>query len=408
MITVEQAEEIIFNNNLNLPTVGVPLSQATGRILRENLAADRDFPPFDRVTMDGIAIRFEDFKKDIRRFEIKGIQAAGMPLSVSNQQLTTGSCFEVMTGAIMPENYDTVIRYEDIKIDNGYAELLIENIDFQQNIHFKGRDRKAGDILLEAGRYITAAEIATSATAGKSVLQVAKLPKIAIISTGDELVDIQGMPLPHQIRRSNVYAIASVLESGYKIKGKIYHFNDDKKLIFNGLKNILNTFDIVILSGAVSEGKYDFVPMALDELGVEKLFHKVSQRPGKPFWFGVKSRNPKSKIRNTVVFAFPGNPVSTFLCAYRYLVPFLNKSFGIQTPVQYAVLSEDFYFKPNLTYFLQVKITNDNGVLVAKPMEGGGSGDLANLNETDGFLELPMDKTEFKRGEVYRLILYRI
>ena len=194
-----------------------------------------------------------------------------------------------------------------------------------------------------------------------------------------------------------------MLETEFNIKSQLFHFNDDKTLIFKGLKKVLSKFDIVILSGAVSEGKFDFVPQVLAQLGVEKLFHKVAQRPGKPFWFGKFQEK-------SVIFALPGNPVSTFLCAYRYVVPFLKHS--LQSTVhssEYAVLSEKVVFKPNLTYFLPVKLKNtEGGILEAKPLAGHGSGDLANLNDADGFLELPQTQDVFEKGEAFLLIRYRV
>ena len=416
MITVQEAENIVFQHISSQNTEGVALMQANGRILAEDLYADRDFPPFDRVTMDGIAIRFADFEYGIKAYQIIGIQAAGMPqvqrngvpLSETTEHRSVALCVEVMTGAMLPDGFDTVIRYEDLKIENGIANVLIDNILEKQNIHKRGIDRKENDRIILKGGKITATEIGTAATIGKSILQVYKNPKVAIISTGDELVAVSETPRVHQIRRSNVYAIAAILDTHFKIQAKLFHFNDDKALITKGLNKILSQFDIVILSGAVSEGKYDFVPVVLHDLGVQKLFHKVAQRPGKPFWFGIKSRNLKSEIRNTVIFALPGNPVSTFMCAYRYIVPFINKSFGIDIPLQYAQLGTDFTFKPALTYYLQVKLSqNTEGVLIATPVEGHGSGDLANLNDADAFLELPMARDTFKKGEVFKIIPFR-
>jgi molybdopterin molybdotransferase len=418
MLTVQEAENIIFDHKIPLNTEGVALEKSIGRILQEDLYADRAFPPFDRVTMDGIAIRFQDFQQGHKLFKIVGVQAAGnAQLSMLNVQSTTSSpqfstlCFEVMTGAMLPVGCDTVIRYEDLKIVDGFAEIMIENIVFQQNLHFKGVDREQNDLIILRGGKISAAEIATAATLGKTHLQVAKLPKIAIVSTGDELVDIGDTPLPYQIRRSNVYAIKAMLETDFKIKAQLFHFNDDKILIFNGLKKILKGCDIVILSGAVSEGKFDFVPMALADLGVEKLFHKVAQRPGKPFWFGVSGPRTLQAANKlvTTVFALPGNPVSTFLCAYRYVVPFIEKSLGQNiSPKEFAVLSEKVVFKPDLTYFLPVKLNfTEGGILTAKPLAGHGSGDLANLNDADGFLELPQNRDVFEAGEAFPFLSYR-
>jgi molybdopterin molybdotransferase len=415
MISVEEAEKIIFENILSQNTEGPPLQKTVGRVLAEDLVADRDFPPFDRVTMDGIAIHFDSFKNGQRIFAIENTQAAGAPALVLMDKT---HCIEVMTGAMLPEGCDTVIRYEDLKIEDRKAEIGVQNIDYQQNTHKKGSDRKQGETLVHAfnskiwstatsrtlsglrGLKITAAEISTAATIGKTTLQVVKKPTVAVISTGDELVDIPDTPLPYQIRRSNVYAIAALLEDAFKIEAQLFHFIDDKALIVKGLETILNDFDVFILSGAVSEGKFDFVPNALKDLGVEKLFHKVSQRPGKPFWFGKLDKK-------AVVFALPGNPVSTFMCACRYVLPFIEASMGIEPVRTSGVLLEDVIFKPDLTYFVPVKIISYHHAPIVKALTGNGSGDLANLNEADGFLELPKDKTEFKAGEYYPLIRYR-
>jgi molybdopterin molybdotransferase len=404
MISVEEAEKIIFENILPENTEGVALQKSVGRVLAEDLVADRNFPPFDRVTMDGIAIHFDSFKNGQCVFEIENTQAAGAPALILTD---ITHCIEVMTGAMLPEGCDTVIRYEDLKIVDKKAEIQLQNIDYQQNTHKKDSDRKQGETLVHAfngkilrGLKITAAEISTAATIGKATLKVVKKPTVAVISTGDELVDIPDTPLPYQIRRSNVYAIAALLDDAFKIEAQLFHFVDDKALIVKGLETILNDFDVVILNGAVSEGKFDFVPNALHDLGVQKLFHKVSQRPGKPFWFGKLDQK-------AVVFALPGNPVSTFMCACRYVLPFIEASMGLEPVRTSGVLLEDVIFKPDLTYFVPVKIISYHHAPIVKALTGNGSGDLANLNEADGFLELPKDKTEFKAGEYYPLIRYR-
>lgn len=399
MLTVAEAEKIILDHRLCLGTEYVPLMQAMGRVLQEDLRADRDFPPFDRVTMDGIAIRFDRFAAGQRDFPVAGVQAAGAPRLTLNQ---ADACMEVMTGAVLPEGTDTVIRYEDLHLDNGRASVGTGDVSFRQNLHFQGIDRRAGDLIVPAGRKITPPEIATAATVGKPVLQVARLPRVAIVSTGDELVDVADTPLPHQIRRSNVYATQATLSEHFGIDSQLFHYIDDRDQIARGLQGILAEFDLVVLTGAVSEGKFDYLPEVLHALGVEKCFHKVAQRPGKPFWFGHFKRRP-------VIFALPGNPVSAFLCTWRYLMPFLHHSLGQEPPRRRtAVLSEDVAFKPALTYFLPVKLDNTvNGILKAFPLPGHGSGDLANLNDADAFLELPLERNQFYAGETFPMLQYR-
>ena len=398
MITVTQATQIILENASPSKAEKVDLMSSNGRILREDIVADRDFPPFDRVTMDGIAIDFTSFESGLRTFQIEGVQAAGVPaLTLKNKT----HCIEVMTGAVLPEGTDTVIRYEDLTIEDGIATIEIEYLGFRQNIHHKGIDHKENDVILWSGHKISPAEIGTLATVGKTELWVSALPKTAIVSTGDELVGVGEMPLSHQIRRSNVFSVAAILRGQCGIDADLFHLPDDEETIFEGLETILEDYELVILSGAVSEGKFDFVPKVLADLDVEKLFHKVAQRPGKPFWFGHRD--------DVVIFALPGNPVSAFMCACRYVVPYVKQQLcdSLDLPENCAILTTDVIFKPDLTYFLPVKVSYTEGYILATPVEGHGSGDLANLNDADGFLELPSDRAVFKEKGVFPLFLYR-
>ncbi|MFK7906704.1 MAG: molybdopterin molybdotransferase MoeA [Chitinophagales bacterium] len=400
MIPIQQATQIVLNHTRNFGTEKVSFTESLGRVLQEDLCADREFPPFTRVTMDGIAIQYEAFAAEERTFLIEGLQAAGMAQKTLQE---AGNCLEVMTGAILPKNVDTVIRYEDLEIADGKATIVIDSIRERQNAHRQGNDRKTGDLIVPKGRVISSAEIGVAATVGKTHLEVNRLPKVVIISTGDELVEVGEMPLPHQIRKSNVYSLQMALLQ-WGIVAETRHLPDDKELIRHELSQYLEAFEVIILSGGVSKGKLDFVPEVLEELKVEKLFHKVAQRPGKPFWFG------KTADDGVHIFALPGNPVSSFMCAHRYVQPWLRKSFGLASfKEEFAVLKKDFHFRPALTYFLQVKLEyGKDGRLWAVPIEGKGSGDLANLVDADGFLELPSDaRNDFAEGEAFRLMRFR-
>lgn len=390
MIDVNEAERIILEQTGELRIEEIELDQCPGRVLAEPIAADRDFPPFDRVAMDGIAIRYTDFQTGKRSFNISGIQPAGSP----PLELTSNNALEVMTGAVLPQLADTVIRYEDISTVDGIATINIDKVTQYQNVHRQGTDRKKGDILLEESTYIRPTEIGVLATVGKTSVKVYALPKIAVISTGDELVEVEDNPLPHQIRKSNIHSLKSLLLK-HKIVPDLVHLQDNPKNIRTTVSTLLDRYDVLLLSGAVSRGKFDFLPEILEELGVNKLFHRVAQRPGKPFWFGTKG--------NCRVFAFPGNPVSTFLCAVRFFEPWLKKSLHQAPNPQKAILAENITFTPNLTYFLQVKTRIEDGKFMAQPVPGHGSGDLANLSITNGFLQLPPDRSEFSRGEVFPL-----
>ncbi|WP_233131025.1 molybdopterin molybdotransferase MoeA [Polaribacter tangerinus] len=404
MISVDKATQIVISNSQYFGEEVIPFLKSTQRVLKEPITADRDFPPFDRVSMDGIAISYNAFKKGQRAFEIEGIQAAG---STQISMTNSAHCIEVMTGAILPKNTDTVIRYEDISIQNNTATVLIANVNKCQNVHSKGKDGKKHTQLVAPNTIISAAEIGVLATVGKVLVKVAKQPKVMVISTGDELVSVADSPLKHQIRRSNVFTIVSLLER-IKIPVETAHIKDDKLLLKEAVKNYLKQYDVLLFSGAVSKGKFDFLPEILEELGVEKKFHRVAQRPGKPFWFGVSDSNKHpNNNNNTVVFGFPGNPVSTFVNCLVYFYPWYYKSLGLELKEETAILAKDVTFKPTLTYFLQVTLTSKFGHLVATPIDGNGSGDLVSLVHANAFIELPANKVEFKSGEVFKIFRYR-
>jgi molybdopterin molybdotransferase len=393
MVTVEQAEKIVLAQIKDYGTEELYFEEALGRVLSENLQADRDLPPYNRVTMDGIAIKFESFEKGNRSFKMIGTQAAGdKPLEITNPD----ECVEIMTGAALASTTDTVIRYEDLNIKDGVATIVTDSVTKNQSIHYKGKDKKQNEVVVKADQLVSQAVIQMAASIGKDQLLVKKLPKVVIISSGDELIDVIETPTPYQIRKSNNYTIKAALQQ-YRINAEMIHIPDDAEIATREIEKYLQQYDVIILSGGVSEGKFDFIPKALEVCGVVKLFHKVQQRPGKPFWFGKHDNG-------VLVYAFPGNPVSTFMCLHRYFLLWLEHSLNIIKEPMYAQLNKDFVFNPALQYFLQVKLTLSNkGTLLATPVEGNGSGDFANLLGTDAFMELPLEQNKFTNGEVFRL-----
>lgn len=379
MISVSQATGLILKRQVHFGVEKTPLRQSYNRVLAEDLRADRDFPPFTRVAMDGIAIAHQAFAQGRRTFPVAGIQAAGAPRQTLN---SPDQCLEVMTGAILPQGTDTVVRYEDLDIQDGLARILISDVRKGQNAHPKASDRRQGDLIVPAGRLIGAGEAGLAAAIGKVNVLVRRPPKTLIVYTGDELVDLHISPLPHQIRASNVFTIDLVL-SNWGVQAASVHLVDEKDLIRRQLRQSLEEYDLLVLNGGVSKGKFDFIPETLEALGVQKQFHRVKQRPGKPFWFGYTDR--------ATVFALPGNPVSSFLCLCRYLIPWLRQNLGMPPFLpNYARLTESFYNKSPLTCFIPVSISsNTDGFFQAVPQLGRGSGDLANLTEANAFLELP-------------------
>ncbi len=396
MVTVSEATSIIFSQQLRPRVVKVDLLDALNKTLAEPVVADRDFPPFNRVSMDGVAIRYSEWQAGRRSFPIEGTQAAGE----SQKTLAdSAQCMEVMTGAVVPSGVDTVIRYEDVEISSGVATIRVDSVEQGQSVHVQGSDARKGDPILSPGQLLAPSEIALLAAVGKAKVSVLEFPRIAIISTGNELVDVEETPESWQIRRSNSYALQSALRK-LGVEGVRFHLEDEPSSMRTKMLEIANDFEVLILSGGVSKGKFDFVPEVLKDIGIDRLFHQVSQRPGKPFWFG---RSAGGKV----AFALPGNPVSTFMCFYRYVQPWILRSVGASVPEVTATLARDFTFRPGLTFFLQVTLAFESGKLMAYPAPGGGSGDFANLAHVNGFLELPLEKSEFHAGEVFPCIVFR-
>jgi len=398
MISVEDAIKIIQSKAKDFGIEEISLVDCTGRILREDVYADSDMPPFDRVAMDGIAINYAAYEKNIKKYSIDGMAAAGDP----QKTLTIDTdCFEIMTGSILPLNADTIVPYEWINIENKLAVIQKEKVIKGQNVHRRGTDRKKGELLIPIGRKISASEIGVLASVGKQKVFVSKLPKVIIISTGNELIEVDMTPLPHQIRMSNVYQLQAALKQ-LNIEADKRHLQDDYDQIVTALKNQLSAYDVVIISGGISAGKYDYIPPALDALGVQNHFYKVNQKPGKPFWFGTHQEG-------CTVFGIPGNPVSSFLCFIRYIQPWIEACLKKEaSPQVFAKLSEDLTVKSGLTLFIPVRLHyNENAELLAILMKGHGSGDLTNLADADAFIELPMERELFQQGEVFPVYNFR-
>ncbi len=393
MITYRKAYDLVLQHSGNYGVEAIALKSATGRILCDEAIADRNFPPFNRATKDGIALNFKTASDGQEAFRIQGILGAGarpMPLEDPT------SCMEIMTGAVVPEGADTVIMYEKLNIENGYA-YIKEMPGKGANIHSAGSDAEMGSCLIPPNSVITPGIMGILAAIGKTHPVVKKLPKILLISTGDELVAIDQQPTPYQIRISNTYSLHAALNY-WGIHPLAIHLADDKDIIRQKLVYAMQEMDVLLISGGVSKGKFDFIPDILSELGVKKAFHNVLQRPGKPFWFGVQERTA------TVVFSFPGNPVSTFLCYYAYFDPWLRQSLGLPMREDKIILGQDIEHHSQLTLFISAKLVRENGKMSVIPHEGNGSGDLTLLSGTDGFIRLDSAETPYKKGTVVPFI----
>lgn len=394
MLTPAEAESRMLAALAPFGAEACALGSAHGRVLRQELRADRDLPAFDRVTLDGYALRSAALTAGTGQFRIEATQAAGMrPFKLGAAK---DACIEVMTGAVLPEGADCVVPYEDTESHGGRMKVKPGvTAAAGQAVHRRGSDHRAGEVIVPAGTRITGREIAVAAAIGAAELTVTRMPKIAVVTTGDELVEIGDAVAPHQIRRSNDHALRAALsQAGYPWVER-FHLHDMRHEIEHMLWHIIAEFDVVLVTGGVSKGKFDFLPAELDAQGVKKIFHGVAQRPGKPLWFGL---NPDRKP----VFALPGNPVSAYTCLHRYVLPALNHASGLPpAPVTLAALAAPVTFRSPLAYFLPVRLASgEHGELLATPEPGNTSGDFAGLVGTDGFVELPPGPAEFSAGFV--------
>jgi molybdopterin molybdotransferase len=382
MTEVADAESLIRARMPRWPAETVRLDRGVGRILAETIHAERDEPPFDRATMDGIAIAHGDWVSGIRRFRVLGTQAAGAPPLALER---AGDCVRIMTGAACPRGADTIVPVERLEIQGTEASINAPEIKARQFIHARASDGRSGATLLAPGVRLGPPEIAVLAgAAGRSEASVATMPRIAAVSTGDELVD-PGEPVePYQIRSSNDFAIEASLHRSGLARITRTRLKDDPETMLAAIRSLHESHDALILSGGVSMGDFDFVPGVLKTLGAELVFHRIRQKPGRPMWFGMSEAQKP-------IFALPGNPVSTLVCLTRYVAPALRYSAGLpDEPPERVRLTERVVGPADLTYFLPVKVgSSAEGAALAEPRPTNTSGDFVSLAGTDGFVELP-------------------
>lgn len=394
MITITEADQIIQKAVKPFPVVERPLLKSYGAVLRENILADRDMPPFDKSLMDGVAIRIESYQKGNRKFLVEGTQSAGIP---SLPLKFHDSCTEIMTGAVLSQGCDAVIPIEEVTIKEGKAlvkdGLTLKNMQF---IRPQGADHKQGETLIPQGSILGPVQVATAAAVGAAMVKVSLKPNVAVISNGDELVDIDAPLEPYQIRKSNSYFIQAALRKTQLFDADLFHFKDNLKVLNRQIGAILERYDVLVLTGGVSMGKFDLIPRVMEELKVKVLFHKVQQKPGKPFWFGVSAEGKP-------VFALPGNPVSTQMGTYRHVIPSLQKALGFEPVREFVCLGEEFQPDTKLTFFCPVKLVPAcDAKLTARPQIFKGSGDFASLAGSDGFIEIQPDTVVTPAGTTAR------
>jgi molybdopterin molybdotransferase len=377
MIPFREALDLVLKHAPRLDAESCRLENASGRVLRQEIRADRAFPPFDRVMMDGYALRSADLLVG-RVFHVSGQAPAGSETKVLPE--STSSCLEVMTGAPLPLGADCIVPVEETS-KSGADEITITS-GFEhvagRFIHTAGSDAAEGEVLLEPGVLLGSRQIGVAASCGIAMVDVSKLPRITIIPTGDELVDVDETPAPHQIRQSNGHAIRCALQCAGFPAVKAATMCDDARA--EDLRIHLESSDWLIITGAISKGSRDFIPAMLDSLGCTRLFHGVAQRPGKPAgcWLGPAGQ---------IIMALPGNPVSAITGLHAFVLPALAVVSGLPLPkLRLVIPAEPLIGLPGMTHHLPVILGSDGRVQAAPT---GNSGDFIGLLKSDGFVTLP-------------------
>jgi molybdenum cofactor synthesis domain-containing protein len=396
VISVEDAQEIILQNVADAGDEIVPLSGALGRILRQEVVADMDLPPFDRAQMDGYAVKAEDTATVPAKLRVIGEVAAGASFSGT---VTAGQAVKIMTGAPVPAGATAVQRVERTQ-SNGDGVLIQESVRVGENITPRASQVRNGEVVLEPGSRIGPAEMAVLATFGCREVRVSRRPVVGILSTGTELVDVGATPSPSQIRDSNSFSVFSYLELIGAETKPLGIAADDESLIEREVRSALKQFDALIVTGGVSMGDYDLVKTVLRRIGATIFFEKVRIHPGKPTVFAT--------YRDKPVFALPGNPVSVAVTFLMFVYPALNLMTGNSNrflPVIEAHLVEEAKHSPDRRSYLPGELCFREGKVEAQLVPWSGSSDLVAFTKANALIVVPEGIKSIKKGELCKTVV---
>jgi len=402
VLDVKSAREIVLKHCLqvgreSLPTETVSIWECFKRIIAEPIVLDTDQPPFDRSMRDGYGVRAEDVKKVPVLLKSVGEIKAG---DFSSLDIKEGEAVHIMTGAPVPGGVDAVVMVEHTeRIDAEHVEVL-RPAKAGDNIARQGSEHQAGELVIDAGKIISALELAVLATVGKFRMKVFRRPTVGILATGDELVEVHETPQPGQIRNSNSFSLyAQVLKCGglpVTLETSRDNVSDLRRQMIAGLKN-----DVLLVSGGVSMGKYDLVEPVFKELGIDVHFESVSMRPGKPTVFAT--------FGNRFVYGLPGNPVSTFVAFELFVKPVLNRLQGLQAGALCLIrgtVQNEISEKSGRTAFLPARVSIESGKTKISPISWKGSADIFSAAEANGFLVVPLETTHLKAGDEAEALMF--
>ena len=399
MISADQALQIVLENVAALGVERVPILEALGRVLGESISSSRDIPGFDNSAMDGYAVRAADVAgaseaSPVKLAVVETVGAGQMP----SRRVGAGQAVRTMTGAPVAEGADAIIPVERTRGSGDLVEFLA-SAEKGAFIRPRGEDLRLGELVMSAGKVLTPADLGMLASVNRAMVEVIRRPRVAIVATGDELVDVDQPPTGAQVVNSSAYALAGAVREAGADAVILKVARDDAREIRDRLAEAM-TFDAVLSTGGVSVGQFDHVKGALDELGMRQLFHGVAQKPGRPLKFGTVGYRP--------IFGLPGNPVSTLVCFYLYARPALRKMGGMRRvglPRVIARCAVEIKISKDLTEFVRVKLERDRDGYLATPTGGQGSGILSSLSRADGLLIGPSTETILKAGAQATVLL---
>jgi molybdenum cofactor synthesis domain-containing protein len=396
MIPINQAIQTVLAETRRLSCESVALSESAGRILAEDIIADTDLPPFDRAQMDGYAVRAADLASVPTSLRIVGESAAGAGW---HHEMNAGEAVRIMTGAPVPVGADAVQQVELTKESGSEVEIL-QSVAAGRSIVLRASEIKSGETVLRAGEQINAAMIATLASFGYAKVKVGQRPRVAVMATGSELVDVNQMPGRDQIRDSNNYTIEAYAAQLNAIVERLPLVGDETNELKEKIRAAADRSDVLITSGGVSMGVYDFTKSALRELGAEIFFERVALRPGKPTVF--------ARLGQTLVFGLPGNPVSvavTFNLFARASLLAMQGATIATLNEEHAVLARDLKGSPDRESYLPAILrTDEKGTLLVEPLKWGGSSDFVAFAKATALINVPAGPKSFTQGNTVRVV----
>lgn len=389
MISVQEAKKIVLENCTRNKISEVPILSAGGFVLAETIYSPIDTPPFDQSAMDGYAFSFDDWDKQTDLLIAGEVQAG----NYFTRELHPNQAIRIFTGAALPQGADTVVIQEKTDLKDGHIHIQDDKLAKGSNVRRQGSQTKAGEISMIKNQLLTPAALSFLAGVGIEKVKIFSNPRVSIIVTGKELIK-PGQPMQQgKIYESNSFGITAALAQLNITPASVEMVDDDEKEIESAIRRQLES-DMIILTGGVSVGDYDFVSSALEKCGVEKIFHKVKQKPGKPFYFG--------KYQDTLVFGLPGNPASVLTCFYEYVAVAIS-SFTQKQYFKNMVLplANSYSKKGGLTFFLKGKVTSGT-VEILKNQESYMMNSFA---VADCLIELDEDKEQFEKGEMVPVLM---